>query len=214
MCARQRWTGMPWYAAGGAASKPWLPSTQIILRGSGRERRGRRGSARRRSRLSPGGSRQSPSCRLLLAVGAQAENYRHRALEGAGAGLAAERHAHQGLVAVGQRATMESLECRVQGHPADGRNRAAERKVSPTSSEWRPAGRKARCSLLSVRTEARAVPDPAPGTLVPGDGCLTVRFHSIPRKALRELCAMTSREGHVYPCTGLTLAFEGPRPVN
>ena len=40
---------------------------------------------------------------LLPAVGTQAEDYQHRALEGAGAGLAAERHAieHQGLVAVG-----------------------------------------------------------------------------------------------------------------
>ena len=40
---------------------------------------------------------------LLPAVGTQAEDYQHRALEGAGAGLAAEHHAieHQGLVAVG-----------------------------------------------------------------------------------------------------------------
>ncbi len=53
-----------------------------------------------------------------------------------------------------------------------------------------------------------------PADLVPGDGCLTVRFHSMsqPRfnKALRELCAMTTREGHAYPGTGLKLAFEGP----
>ena len=38
---------------------------------------------------------------LLPAVGTQAEDYQHRALEGAGAGLAAEHHAHQDLVAVG-----------------------------------------------------------------------------------------------------------------
>ena len=47
---------------------------------------------------------------------------------GAGAGLAAEHHAHQGLVA--ERAA--SLNCCIQDHPADGHNRAAEQKVSPT----------------------------------------------------------------------------------
>ena len=34
LCARQRWTGMPWYVVGRAASKPWPPSTQIISRPS------------------------------------------------------------------------------------------------------------------------------------------------------------------------------------
>ena len=133
LCARQRWTGMPWYAVGRAASKPWPPSTQIISRPSPvrPRRRDRRGSApiRRRSRPSPGGSDD-----LLPAVGTQAEDYQHRALEGAGAGLAAEHHAveHQGLVAVGQWTAMESLDCCIQGlgDPADGcrRNRAAEQR--------------------------------------------------------------------------------------
>ena len=74
------------------------------------------------------GPRQAVVDDLLPAVGTQAEDYRHRALEGAGAGLAAEHHAHQGLVAIGQRAA--SLDRRVQGHPADGcrRNRAAEQR--------------------------------------------------------------------------------------
>ena len=47
------------------------------------------------------GPRQAVVDDLLPAVGTQAEDYQHRALEGAGAGLAAEHHAHQGLVAVG-----------------------------------------------------------------------------------------------------------------
>ena len=49
---------------------------------------------------------------LLPAVGAQAQGLQDRALEGAGAGLAAEHHAveHQGLVVVGQGPGMEGLD--------------------------------------------------------------------------------------------------------
>ena len=35
-------------------------------------------------------------------------------------------------------------------------------------------------------------------------------FQSRFNTALRELCAMTTREGQAYPGTGLRLAFEGP----
>ena len=39
-------------------------------------------------------------------------------------------------------------------------------------------------------------------------------FQSRFNTALRELCAMVTREGHAHPGTGLKLAFEGPLLAN
>ena len=39
-------------------------------------------------------------------------------------------------------------------------------------------------------------------------------FQSRFNKALREFCAMVTREGHAYPGTGLKLAFEGSLLAN
>ena len=115
--------------------------------------RARRGSARRCSPLPPDGN-------PLLAK--QAEGYRRRTLESVGAGLAAEHHAHQRLVAVGQQAAVERPDGCVQGSATllTGETGRPGRRPLPTlrmySPNAKPAGRSpARAGRSSPRSGRR-----------------------------------------------------------
>ena len=128
LCARRRWIGMPWYAVCSAAISPGPPSPQII-------RQAARSLRKRSAALSPGGSRRRRDA--------------GRGLPAPGVAPAPVLRLNTTLIRAVVRAA--SLDRRIQGHPADGRNRAAEQKISPILRVDSPGTKLARRSISGAR---------------------------------------------------------------